>query len=167
MDFLLMVEEEDVHSFGRRLKQERIRLGLSQRELAKIGGVEPNAQFHYESGTRSPKADYLQNLVRAGVDLSYLFTNDSDTYPSEPASTNSGRFLTTNMRSDEAVVLLITQCGHNIETVVQTIHDVARYWSINLSSCEAKEFELQMLELKASATRLIDTALRLSTTHSL
>ena len=47
---------------GSRLRQERERLGLSQKVFGEIGGVEANAQGKYESGGRVPKADYLQAI---------------------------------------------------------------------------------------------------------
>jgi transcriptional regulator with XRE-family HTH domain len=63
-----------VKDFGLRLRKERTRLGLTQANFARIGGVEPNAQGHYESGWRNPKADYLQRVGVAGVDLLFLLT---------------------------------------------------------------------------------------------
>ena len=42
---------------GLRLRQERERLGLSQKIFGEIGGVEANAQGKYENGDRAPKAD--------------------------------------------------------------------------------------------------------------
>lgn len=59
---------------GTRLKQERKRLGLSQRELGHFGGVAANAQGRYESGERVPKADYLAAVANVGVDVLYLLT---------------------------------------------------------------------------------------------
>ena len=59
---------------GQRLRQERNRLKLSQSALGSIGGVETNAQGNYESGARSPKADYLLRVATAGVDINYVLT---------------------------------------------------------------------------------------------
>lgn len=61
-------------SFGTRLKEERLRLCLTQKELGAIGGVATNAQAHYEKGTRFPKADYLTAVTTAGTDAYYLLT---------------------------------------------------------------------------------------------
>lgn len=60
---------------GSRLRQERKRLGLSQREIGRLGGVAANAQGKYESGERVPKADYLAALASIGVDVLYVLTN--------------------------------------------------------------------------------------------
>ena len=44
-------------SIGKRLGEERDRLGFSQEDLGEIGGVKKNAQFQYEKDKRSPSAD--------------------------------------------------------------------------------------------------------------
>lgn len=59
---------------GSRLRQERERLGLSQKAFGEIGGVEANAQGKYESGGRVPKADYLSRVAEKGVDILYVLT---------------------------------------------------------------------------------------------
>ncbi|HEC54352.1 MAG TPA: XRE family transcriptional regulator [Gammaproteobacteria bacterium] len=59
---------------GSRLRQERERLGLSQKNFGEIGGVEANAQGKYESGGRAPKADYLSRVAERGVDVLYVLT---------------------------------------------------------------------------------------------
>lgn len=60
---------------GRRLRQERKRLGLSQKEMGGLGGVAANAQGKYESGERAPRADYLAALAREGVDVLFVLTD--------------------------------------------------------------------------------------------
>ncbi|MFS2156872.1 helix-turn-helix domain-containing protein [Pseudomonas sp. Pseusp122] len=62
---------------GQRLKQERLRLKLSQSALGAIGGVETNAQGNYENGVRSPRADYLSRVAEVGVDVAYVVTGMS------------------------------------------------------------------------------------------
>jgi len=59
---------------GSRLRQERKRLGYSQREMGLLGGVATNAQGKYESGERVPKADYLAALAHVGVDVLFVLT---------------------------------------------------------------------------------------------
>lgn len=67
-------------TFGSRLKRERVRRSLTQSALAELGGVKPNAQGHYESGCRFPKADYLQAISKV-IDVSYLITNSRSPDP--------------------------------------------------------------------------------------
>lgn len=59
---------------GVRLKSERQKLNITQRDLAQIGGVQPNAQGKYESGKRYPRADYLEQISLAGIDILYVVT---------------------------------------------------------------------------------------------
>ncbi|UVJ45917.1 helix-turn-helix domain-containing protein [Pseudomonas sp. LS1212] len=59
---------------GSRIREERERLGLTQRVFGDIGGVEPNAQGKYENGERTPKADYLAAVAERGVDVLYVLT---------------------------------------------------------------------------------------------
>lgn len=60
--------------FGNRLRAERQAKGLSQAQLAELCGVRANAQGHYESGARSPRADYLQCLWHLGFDVLFIIT---------------------------------------------------------------------------------------------
>lgn len=55
-----------------RLRSERLRLKLTQRELAAIGQVQVNAQLRYEKGRRQPSARYLAAVAGCGVDLSFV-----------------------------------------------------------------------------------------------
>ena len=63
-------------TIGARLREERIRLNLSQRELGEIGGVQANAQRHYEDASRFPKANYLAAIAASGVDVLYVLTGE-------------------------------------------------------------------------------------------
>lgn len=55
-----------MNGIGPRLREERERLGMTQRVFGDIGGVEPNAQGKYESGERTPRIDYLAALSVRG-----------------------------------------------------------------------------------------------------
>ena len=59
---------------GVRLRIERRRLGLTQREFGKRGGVEPNAQSRYERGDRFPNSTYFVAVADLGVDLLFVLT---------------------------------------------------------------------------------------------
>jgi transcriptional regulator with XRE-family HTH domain len=57
---------------GKRLKDERVRLGYSQSDFADRLGVHRNTQRNYENGTREPDADYYKATVGLGVRLPYV-----------------------------------------------------------------------------------------------
>lgn len=68
-------------NLGPRLKAERIRKGMTQDEVARLGGVGKNAQVNYERSVdeklrRAPDADYLAQLARAGFDIHFLMTGE-------------------------------------------------------------------------------------------
>ena len=63
-------------TIGARLREERLRLTLSQRALGEAGGVEANAQRHYEDASRSPKANYLAAIAAVEVDVLYVLTGE-------------------------------------------------------------------------------------------
>jgi transcriptional regulator with XRE-family HTH domain len=58
--------------FGARLREERMRLKLSQSDFAKLAGVQRLAQGQYEQEIRTPSVKYLSAVVGAGADLNYL-----------------------------------------------------------------------------------------------
>ncbi|WP_175774003.1 helix-turn-helix domain-containing protein [Burkholderia multivorans] len=75
-------------SIGARLREERLRIGLSQAEFAALGGLSNKAQLSYESGARSPDANYLAALAKIGVDVLYVITGERSvqaTLPSDEA----------------------------------------------------------------------------------
>ncbi len=49
-----------------------MRIGLTQEEFAKLGGVSRVSQHLYESGKRAPVATYLLRLAAHGVSLDHL-----------------------------------------------------------------------------------------------
>lgn len=61
-------------SLGGRLRQERLRLGMSQTEFGRVGGVQKLAQINYEKGERIPDANALAAWVQIGVDVLYILT---------------------------------------------------------------------------------------------
>jgi transcriptional regulator with XRE-family HTH domain len=61
---------------GSRLRDERLRIGLSQDEFASVGGVARRSQSAYEADERSPDADYLLAVREIGVDICYVLTGE-------------------------------------------------------------------------------------------
>lgn len=62
-------------NFGQRLKNERERLGLTQKELAEAVSISYVTQSNYETGKRKPDTKYIASIATIGFDLKYLFTD--------------------------------------------------------------------------------------------
>ncbi|MBK5012039.1 helix-turn-helix domain-containing protein [Pseudomonas sp. S60] len=82
-----------MNGIGPRLREERERLGMTQRVFGDIGGVEPNAQGKYESGERTPRADYLAAVAASGVDALYVLSGQRTPAPLEGLSTGETGLL--------------------------------------------------------------------------
>ena len=62
-----------------RLRETRLRLGLTIVELAKKSGVDPSAISRIERGLRKPKAETLRKLADAlGVPLDWLYPSQKE-----------------------------------------------------------------------------------------
>ena len=61
-------------NFWDRLKDERRRLGLTQDQMAEVGGVSKGSQVGYESGARPPTLTYLDRLLDAEVDVMFVLS---------------------------------------------------------------------------------------------
>ena len=61
-----------------RLKEERLRIGMSVDDFAKAGGVSRTTQFAYENGSRQPDAAYLARLwLQERLNVHFVVTGDS------------------------------------------------------------------------------------------
>jgi len=63
-----------MNTIGKRLREERERLGLSQVAFGEVGGVQKRAQINYEADERSPSAEYLSAIAVIGVDVVFILT---------------------------------------------------------------------------------------------
>lgn len=79
-----------------RLREERVRLGLSQIEFGEIGGVKKLAQINYEKGERNPDSAYLAAIATAGADVLYVLTGQRQ--EALPAADPSEQLLLENYR---------------------------------------------------------------------
>jgi len=61
-------------TFGRRLREERKRLGMKQAAFADLVGTDVPKQSLYENDRRELRADYLARLAEADVDVIYILT---------------------------------------------------------------------------------------------
>lgn len=75
MDLSQMVNENNDQR-GDRLRQERSRLNLSQKDFAALFGKKNMAVMRYEKGERVMGQDDLEALHKTGVDVYYLITGE-------------------------------------------------------------------------------------------
>jgi transcriptional regulator with XRE-family HTH domain len=59
-----------------RLKEERVRLRMTQPAVAEAGGVSKTTIVSYESGAHVPDAVFLGRLADRGLDVSYVLTGE-------------------------------------------------------------------------------------------
>lgn len=61
-----------MNDIGKKIREERLRLGLTQEEFARACNVGRRAQSSYEAGERVPDLDYLKCAINAGADPQYI-----------------------------------------------------------------------------------------------
>lgn len=79
---------------GKRLKEERERLGYNQTDFAAIGGIGRKSQFNYEDDERKADSAYLAAIAAAGADIRYIVTGDREGPPPEVLSVDERELLT-------------------------------------------------------------------------
>ena len=61
-------------NIGERLREERERLGMTQDQFARQGGVGKRALVYYEKNERNPDSAFLAAIARSGTDVMYVLT---------------------------------------------------------------------------------------------
>jgi transcriptional regulator with XRE-family HTH domain len=135
-----------MESLSSRLREERKRLCLTQAAFAKIGGVAANAQVHYESGSRCPKADYLQRISAVGVDINYVI---------------SGNFTPKGLdkpplASEKNVDALLDQLGGILWMTATTVAEVAI--KANPSEAVSRRMNQNLRDFQSESQRFIALA---------
>jgi len=64
IDFLGYAMYDPTERVGQRLRASRTALGLSQREVAKLLGVDPKAVWEWETGLREPSRRSKQRIIQ-------------------------------------------------------------------------------------------------------
>lgn len=82
-----MNEKELKEYVGRRIRDERKRKGLTQKELSEKIGVKHNTISSYESGKNAPEQDALFGIARS-LDIAV-----DDLFPEREIDPNKGKFL--------------------------------------------------------------------------
>ena len=63
--------------YAQRLRQERVRLGLAQAQLAAVGSVSKATQTAYESDLHVPNLEYLSAVSSLGIDEVFVMKGKS------------------------------------------------------------------------------------------
>ena len=61
-------------SCGKRIREERERLGYTQLDVANVFGITDKTHSRYELDKTSPDAEYLSVLATMGFDVNYIIT---------------------------------------------------------------------------------------------
>ncbi|WP_395589262.1 helix-turn-helix domain-containing protein [Pseudomonas sp. TR47] len=80
-------------SVGLRLREERLRFGLSQTVFSKMLGVSRRTQTLYENDGRDPGGLYLYKAQEYGVDVHYVLTGRRESVPQEEQSRGAKQLL--------------------------------------------------------------------------
>lgn len=80
---ILVVKPQE--TFGSRLREERLRVGISQVEAANACGVSREMWGRYERGIGSPGADVIARMAELGIDTHYAVTGEKSSGNSDSA----------------------------------------------------------------------------------
>lgn len=61
-------------SIGKRLREERERLGYTQPDFSELAGTTKRTQINYEQDERQPNTNYLTAVAQRGADVLYILT---------------------------------------------------------------------------------------------
>ena len=153
-----------MNGIGKRLRQERKRLKLTQSALGAIGGVEANAQGHYESGQRLPRADYLFKIAAAGVDINRVVTGvDASARAEIPTFstmvTNQDRESAADLDSSESMVKIISQLRQSLWITANALCEVTRLVNSEEPRASADHVEDHLRVLQSDADMFAALAL--------
>ena len=112
-------------SFGRRLAEERKRLGMKQADFAACVGTDVPKQSLYENGRRELRADYLSRLAGNDVDVFYILTGarSDGAWISHGASELLSSYLSLPPDMQEALVDFAAKLRDRFtEAPSQTVH---------------------------------------------
>lgn len=101
-------------SFGSRLKEERLRLRLSQKAMADLAGVSKSSQVGYEGDAASPPQDYLAHLWRNQVDVRYLLIGEYANTGESPELAETAALLNQLPPAQKAMAFAVISLFQNV-----------------------------------------------------
>lgn len=114
-----MTDRQAREDIGARLKRERVRLGLSQREFAAAVGMPLPSYRDYEGGKRIPGGEALRRLAQAGIDAGWLLTGQEPATGGRPLAVHESRASYGDTESWQASLDLLADRLREIITAVE------------------------------------------------
>lgn len=151
---------------GERLREERNRLRLSQSVLGAIGGVETNAQGNYESGSRSPKASYLEKIATAGVDINYVVTGFRTPHLASLRQNKVYACDADDPSIGEHLTKVTHQLHRNLHGIIDALYQMTLLVDSRLSTREGDDIRGALDTIKLEAESLAAATVRLVTVTS-
>ncbi|MCI8212644.1 XRE family transcriptional regulator [Pseudomonas sp. S25] len=149
---------------GQRLKEERLRLKLSQSALGSIGGVETNAQGNYENGLRYPRADYLSRIAKGGIDVAYVVTGLRLPVVNGELGVNelsANLSVHDDMNGTERMDSLIERLQANLHGITTDLYQISRLADASSGPGKAGSRHTQIENIKGEAEAIALATLRL------
>ncbi|WP_122664350.1 helix-turn-helix domain-containing protein [Pseudomonas viridiflava] len=149
---------------GQRLKEERLRLKLSQSALGSIGGVETNAQGNYENGLRYPRADYLSRIAKGGIDVAYVVTGlRLPLIKKESGVDELSAYLPVRDGSQgiDRMDSLIERLQTNLHGITTDLYQISRLADASTESGKGDSRRTQLEDIKGEAEAIALATLRL------
>ncbi|HEX8593151.1 MAG TPA: helix-turn-helix transcriptional regulator [Pseudomonas sp.] len=149
---------------GQRLKQERLRLKLSQSALGAVGGVETNAQGNYENGIRSPRADYLSRIAQAGIDVAFVVTGlrlSEALSPQTPLELSQPQTLIEGQPSEDRLANLVERLQGSLHDITDNLYQMTRLADSRGESGKSDSLQTQLENIKGDAEAIALATVRL------
>ena len=120
-------------NIGKRLKEERARIGATQEKMALAGGIQKRAQARYEAGERCPDGHYLSLIAELGVDVNYVLTGKRS--KQDVAANNEDSFSNEDLQLLRLIKLLApeqkNETVEDIRKTTQRNQSVVSHWVAN------------------------------------
>lgn len=117
-------------SIGERIKEARIRRGLTQQQLAEAIGVANNTITGYEKGTREPDSLKINAIAKIlNVSGDYLLGTEYDWLPSAAAMSIAQKYDRLDAHSREAIDWLIDHELKRPRTEATTTIEESAAWA--------------------------------------
>ncbi|QOD81645.1 helix-turn-helix domain-containing protein [Chromobacterium haemolyticum] len=102
-------------TISERLRQERMRLDLTQMESAKAAGVGYTTYMAYEKGTSFPNAEALEKLYSAGFDVLFIVAGQrNETTLTQEAHAILNQFQQLDPRGQRLALGVMQQIHQNL-----------------------------------------------------